>query len=774
MAVSEQVLLDVMASTDNAVANIGKLEQANSELKAQIKELQKQEKDGLLSVEESAKARAALTAQIKENNAGIRENAKEVKVFSAEVASADGSINSMRARVSDLNRAWGSLSKDARESDVGRAIAEEMKSLNESINEANLSVGNFKDNIGNYPQVIQSIGIENTKAGKTLSNLGITANTTAQAFAKNMVQGLQAAGKQMLALMANPLVAALAAIAAVVMVVVAAFKRSDDAMTALGVAMAPIKELIDNILEGIGALAVGIAKAFEWIATLGGAIETQGQKAVKLLDKIEDMRRANVIQEAKDEQALALAKEKATDKDSYSAEQRRKALLDAQKIEDLRAKRKEGIAKAELEQWKLENAHNNKTDEYKDREAELTAAILKSETERAQTNRFILKQLNGINKEQREQEASAKKAAEDAYKEYQKRLAEQRKLQAEALRAVEDLRIELMADGQQKDEARERLATERTITALRERLRTEKNLTSESRRLINEQIILQRQLLGEKLADIDERYRQQDAEASAKAEKEKSDEAERIRKERDDAEMAAEANRLQAKADNLSNELALLDEHATRAIEIKGQQLDAEMAAEIAAAEKIGADTSLIEKKYAKAKKAIVDEERNYQLSQAKVITDGIASLFGQATIAGKIAATASVAIDTFQSAFKTGAKAAEYFAAQQYPQGIMAAAQTAVIVASGAKATADIWAVSEKTATTSTGSAGSGAQSAMANASGGSVYTNLPDLTGAYGGQSQLEAMQVIMASAPTPVVSVTEITDMQNSVKVKENSKI
>lgn len=774
MAVNEEVLLDLMVKSDEAVINIGKLEQANKELKDQLDLLKKQEKEGTITTEESARARAELTAQMKENSAGIRENAKEIKVFSADVASADGSINSMRSRVADLSRAWNSLSKEARESGAGQAIQAEMADLNASINEANISVNSFKDNIGNYPQAVQAMGIENTKAGRTLQSLGITANTTAQAFAKNMVQGMQAVGKQMVQLMANPLIATLAAIAAVVITVVAAFKRSDDAMTALNVAMAPIKELIDIILEGIGALAVGIAKAFEWIATLGGTIETQGQKAVRLMDKIEDMRRANVIQESKDEEALAIAKEKATDKEAYSAEQRRKALIDVQNLEDARAKRKEEIYKAELEQFRLENAHNNKTDEFKDREAELIAQINRAETERAQNNRFILKQLNGITKEEEAQAAAAQKAQEEAAKKYQQRIENMRKLQAEALRNVDDLRIELMEKGEAQDVAREILTSKRAIEALRQRLKNENDIiTKQTRKLINEQIDLQEKLLTKKLGEINEQYRsEENAAAEANLQKliEKQDAWEEEQREK--AAKAAE-DKLQAQADNYANELALLDEHTQRAIDIKEAQLEMEMQAEIAAAEKIGADTLLIRKKYENEKKRIADEERNYQLSQAKVITDGLASLFGEATVAGKIAASASVAIDTYQSAFKTGAKAAEYFAAQMYPLGIMAAAQTGIVIASGAKAISDIWAVSENS-TANVSGAGSGASASQASASQNVIYTNLPDMTQNYGGQSQLEAMQTIAASISAPVVSVVEITEMQNTVKVKENTKI
>ena len=146
-----------------------------------------------------------------------------------------------------------------------------------------------------------------------------------------------------------------------------------------------------------------------------------------------------------------------------------------------------------------------------------------------------------------------------------------------------------------------------------------------------------------------------------------------------------------------------------------------------------------------------------------------MANLFGKTTKAGKIAASASTAIDTYK-----GAQAAIAGMAGAGPVGwALGAIEAGVIIANGVKTIAQI----NKTSETGEASVGAGSTESASAASGGSTttYTNLPTLSGLYSSNAQQnETAQTIAASTPTPVVKVTEITDMQNTVKVKENSKL
>ena len=144
-------------------------------------------------------------------------------------------------------------------------------------------------------------------------------------------------------------------------------------------------------------------------------------------------------------------------------------------------------------------------------------------------------------------------------------------------------------------------------------------------------------------------------------------------------------------------------------------------------------------------------------------------NLFGKTTKAGKAAASASVAIDTYK-----GAQAAITGMAGAGPVGwALGAIEAGVIIAGGAKSISDIWAVNENAASSVSSTTSTAASSATQST--GTTYTNLPTIASMYGSNaSQNETAQIIAQSAPSPVVSVTEITNMQNTVQVKENSKL
>jgi hypothetical protein len=124
------------------------------------------------------------------------------------------------------------------------------------------------------------------------------------------------------------------------------------------------------------------------------------------------------------------------------------------------------------------------------------------------------------------------------------------------------------------------------------------------------------------------------------------------------AQARQEANELALEAQivNFENERALAQENIFATLELERQGLESQRAQEIAFAEKIGADTTLIEEKYAKAREEINKAEVNAKLALAGGFAQNIATIAGEGTAVGKAAAVASTTISTFQAA--TGAYA--------------------------------------------------------------------------------------------------------------------
>lgn len=860
MAVNEEVLLDVKVQNQDALNNIAKLTASNEELKRSLSDLKK-EYAGKEPSEYAAQA-AVINAQIKENNAGIRENSKEIKTNAASVASAEGSINSMRARVADLTQGWNSLSKTAREGEAGKKIQAEILSLNTSINAANVSVGNFKDNVGNYPKAMEGMMLSNTKAGKTMESLGITAGTSMKQMGESVASGVKAASASFKALLLNPVVAFFAAIMVVVMALYPVFKdfkpivdKLEQSMAALGAVFSVIKNSIIGLITGQKSLK-------ESTSGLGSSMADAARQAAQLKkaqQELEDaafgVEEANKREEVQIQRLMLQSRNR-----TLSDQDRAKKLDEVQRLNESiyqRNKRqndeeisqavkniaiKASLSRAEQARLLREGSdyarqlQDKKDLSDKDVEA-LHSALMKKYDVEQQYVAIGEKAQNRIDANAEKAAANAEKAAERAKAAAEKRQAAIEKAQEKEIKQAEDLltlkkqnqkdldqtllidpkyfneRLRLLSQNAE-DEKKiidlklkyHKISTEEAKIATQnadkevaagklalqkqqaDQLIKELDYELQLNKANNAELLAGKKLTDKeihdnKLSELQKQYEDELKKLSIKFDSEEigQDElnkqiilknAERnaaIAQENADFDKSEQERRIQAQADNYANELAALNENGDRAIEIKKAQLDAQMAVEIAAAQKNGASVELIQQKYAKSKKLIDKQAADARLDQEKRIADGVANLFGKTTKAGKIAASASTAIDTYK-----GAQAAIAGMAGAGPVGwALGAIEAGVIIANGVKTIAQI----NKTSETGESSVGAGSTENASSASGGSAttYTNLPTLSGLYSSNAQQnETAQTIAASAPTPVVKVTEITDMQNTVKVKENSKL
>jgi hypothetical protein len=105
------------------------------------------------------------------------------------------------------------------------------------------------------------------------------------------------------------------------------------------------------------------------------------------------------------------------------------------------------------------------------------------------------------------------------------------------------------------------------------------------------------------------------------------------------------------------NELALLEGSILGELEAERRGLEIKRQQEIEFAEKIGADTTLIEAKYAKAREELNEAETSAKLSLAEDFFNNVATIAGKGTAVGKAAAVAATTISTYQAA--TGSFAA-------------------------------------------------------------------------------------------------------------------
>jgi hypothetical protein len=633
----------------------------------------------------------------------------------------------MRARVLDLTKAFNSLSAEARESDVGKAISDELKQLNEGVNAANKSVSNFKDNVGNYPDAMGNLGLANTKAGKAMESLGISADMNMKQMAKSVADGAKGVLNSFKAIIMNPVGLALVAIVASAMLLYKAFQRNEESTQKLSRLMGGLSGAFNGLLKVLEPVAnfiadklvSGFESAAKGIDNLVGMI-SKGLKAIGLDGAAKGL---NNLSDAMKDGADAGKKLSDAEFELQKMQREsRKIQLEYQRLAEKQRQIRDDESKSIPERIKA----NERLGEVLKKQA---ADELRIANEAVRVAKMKI-DLNGKTTESLD--ALAEKETEVI--DIKERITGQ---ESEQLVNLNSLKKEYSAQETKRKEDEKK--------ALEERARTMSENTQMEIGLVQQKVKDSLLALNEELA---------------------------FRKKSNDVILAEEERMKWAKADNLYNELATLEETSDRATEIKKEQLDMQMADEIKATAATGASVLLIEKKYANEKKKLDQISADARLDQEQRIANGLATIFGKSTILGKSAATASIAIDTYKGAFKA------YTAAMALGPGIgqiVGLAEAATIVGMGIKATSDVWAVSDS------GSSTPSAPSAPPSSNGGGNMSNTPNYSNATQMSSlystnvqQNEVAQTIASSQPTPIVKVTDITNMQTSVAVKENSKL
>lgn len=245
--VDDQDVINASQRVDQLTNSITDLEQETKLYKQENKELQKELdslhneiRNGNKLTQEQEKRYIDVDSQIKKNNKTIAENQVQIqknkrertasiKLMDSEV----GTRERLRQKVSELNVQLNKINTSTEE---GRRefdrLAAEMNQLNTELNEGSIASGNFKDNIGNYPQVMGP---------------AVNAIELIQGGIKGMI-------KQALAFIATPLGAVLTAVTAAVGLFSAAVGRSASAQEQASRAAGTLRGAWNFLIDQIGTM----------------------------------------------------------------------------------------------------------------------------------------------------------------------------------------------------------------------------------------------------------------------------------------------------------------------------------------------------------------------------------------------------------------------------------------------------------------------------------------------------------------------------------------
>ena len=444
---------------------------------------------------------------------------KAMKAAGDRTKDAEGSYNALSKKMSELKKAFKATGDEAERA----ALAKQISGINDQLKTMDASIGNFQRNVGNY------------EGAFTKSLSGISAQIQALgnplAIAKN---GVIALGNAFKALIANPVGAVIMAIVVAIKALKKGFDQSEEATNSLKrafSALQPVMNVINNIFTGfakivgsiaekaIPALVNGLMKAGDWMMTLLNkigivsdeklaafkkSIEAQ-KEAIKVTQDLTNReidltnkRRKMQVDEAKTEMEIAELREKAADKEKYSAKEREKFLNQAIAKERGLNDQKLALAQEEYDILK-------KRSELTDNDAKMNDELAAAEAKLYNTKREHFEKEKSLLKERQK----AGKELSDAEK---KRLEELERLEEEAKKLREE-ELEKIAEIQDRAALSLLSNKDRELEILKRKYEEEKALLEkyekDTTKLTEEYEAKKQEIIdkngGDKAREIDER-----------------------------------------------------------------------------------------------------------------------------------------------------------------------------------------------------------------------------------------------------------------------------
>lgn len=697
-------LLDLSFNTAEAVDGLDALIKKSLELSDEKKQLIKQinaEKTALAGIRQNYKdnlldqtafekqsakseeAIIALTKQLNNNKVATSENAAQIKAHTTIVNSEAESVETLRAQLALNTKALNKMSIEQRtNTESGKQMVAQTKEISDKLKELEKGVGDTRRNVGNYAEDIEA----------ATANLGGMTGATGQMI-KGMSGGIASIKAFNAALMANPFVAIASAILAVISAIGKLMDRNNELAVSVKTILAPIELIITKVLDAVAALFVEIVKVFEWLAEAYikvynwlGLISDETVKAIESARGMAQVQRD--IYNAETDNVLVLARQRRElEKMKTIVAEQTKSLQERSEaadrgVEILRQMEQAelSVLRAKYEQIKAQNALSYTSDEDRRKEVEALAALEQKQAEYEAQRRELIGQRSGFENTERANAAAADKKRAEDYAKAQKAAAEKAK------KAKEDA-DKKAAETAKKAQAEVLKRYEAGITEIQLKIRESNIGIVDKKKALEDQDRLNQAILEK------ERYRlSQGLITQQEFDNIRLEQRVAFQEQVSELEEAEADKKKAAAAIDLENKRAIEEANITSDFERETLRLEQQRQLEVAAAEKVGADVTLIEAKYAQIREKREKELVNAKLQMTADIAGQISNIMGQESAAGKVFALAQATINTYLGASKAIAQG-----------GIWGVAQAAIVIAAGLKQVASIAKVKEDVPKTNT-----------------------------------------------------------------------
>lgn len=697
-------LLDLSFNTAEAVDGLDALIKKSLELSDEKKQLIKQinaEKTALAGIRQNYKdnlldqtafekqsakseeAIIALTKQLNNNKVATSENAAQIKAHTTIVNSEAESVETLRAQLALNTKALNKMSIEQRtNTESGKQMVAQTKEISDKLKELEKGVGDTRRNVGNYAEDIEA----------ATANLGGMTGATGQMI-KGMSGGIASIKAFNAALMANPFVAIASAILAVISAIGKLMDRNNELAVSVKTILAPIELIITKVLDAVAALFVEIVKVFEWLAEAYikvynwlGLISDETVKAIETARGMAQVERD--IYNAETDLIVVLARQRREMEEqkailadqTKSSKERQAAANEALRISREMEAAELKVLEAKYQQIKTQNELSYTSDEDRRKEQEALAALEEKRAQYLSQRKELTGQVSGLEKADMAAAAAADKKRAEDYAKAQEAAAEKAKKAKEAAEKK-------AAETAKKAQAEVLKSYENGIIELQLKIRESNIGTVDKKKALEDQDRLNQAILEK------ERYRLSQG-LITQQEFDNIRLEQRIAFQEQVAELEkAEADKKKAAAAiDLENKRAIEEANITSDFERETLRLEQQRQLEVAAAEKVGADVTLIEAKYAQIREKREKELVNAKLQMTADIAGQISNMMGQESEAGKAFAIAQATINTYLGASKAIAQG-----------GIWGVAQAAIVIAAGLKQVASIMKVKEDVPKTNT-----------------------------------------------------------------------
>lgn len=493
-------ILEIKVRYDDAIRKI-------AEYRKQLDVLKQVEKTLKEDVEKGRISRDAYNIKLTETKIASQEYTEAIRVLNKEIQNnrkieqeQEGSLKQLRAQLSNLTAEYDSLSEAERNAAKGQELKNSINNITDSLKGAEEETQRFYRSVGSYEDAIKNAVSSNVPFIGQLMQMQEGAGGLKGAFNAGTV-AVKAFSKQLLVLLANPIVAILSAIALAVMAVAKAINSSEEASNRWNIIIAPLKRSLDGLLSVIQFVAGAILSVIEagikldnWISSqleklpfvgkLYKQLNDSNKEAIDLAKEkiaIDQQARKDEIKNAKDALEVSKLRTMAKDKENYSDKERLEFVRKANKLEQEQADRNVALAERKLRALQIESqwAQNNK--EANDELAKLEAEVYKARKEQFDKTRELLEQENTIKAEIAAKDKAAAEEAKKQAEEYTRIVKERKDKETEAIRQAEDAMLALVKDGADKQRQQINLSYSREIEDLKKKLKEEQNLTAKAR-----------------------------------------------------------------------------------------------------------------------------------------------------------------------------------------------------------------------------------------------------------------------------------------------------